>query len=257
MELKIYCDASVKLEKMSNVMEVECNVGDYRIDGDTLTGDIIIKGNYIKDVIEERHEFDEIVPFTIVFNDVGYIVEGITIKDFECQEIINQGIECGFSILVNYTSENGEIEEDYNEDEDKYDNQEEADDEDFIIDELDFAEEIEVETEEDIIAVNDEDIKAEINKKYDNLLNEILEARADDNFLEKKDNVAVRSNADKSDCRGFLNKITDKYSSYRVYYTNNEKELEEIAKKEKIAVDKIYKDNKENEFISKKRIIIK
>src|SRR5690606_37841178 len=143
MELKICCDASVKLEKMSNVMEVECNVGDYKVDGDTLTGDIIIRGDYIQDVIEEHHEFSEIVPFTIVFNEKDYVVEGITIQDFTCQEIINQGIECNFNILVNYipSSSSEAIEEDANE--------------------------IEIETEEDIIAVSDEDIKNEIDKKYE------------------------------------------------------------------------------------------
>lgn len=234
MELKICCDASVKLEKMSNVMEVECNVGDYKVDGDTLTGDIIIRGDYIQDVIEEHHEFSEIVPFTIVFNEKDYVVEGITIQDFTCQEIINQGIECNFNILVNYIPGVPKEEE-----------------------EIDDIEKIEVETEENIIEVSDEDIKNEIDKKYDNLLNEILEARADQNFLEKKENIKVRSNEVSSDCRGLLKQMPDNFISYRVYYTNKESDIEEIAKKEKISIDKVYKDNKNNDFVSKKRIIVK
>lgn len=236
MELKICCDASVKLERMSNVMEVECNVGDYKVDGDTLTGDIIIRGNYIQDVLEEHHEFDEVVPFTIVFNEKNYVVEGITIQDFTCQEVINQGLECNFNVLVNYTPEGTNVE---------------------VPEKEDDAEEIEVETEENIIEVSDDDIKNEIDKKYDNLLNEILEARADQNFLEKNDNIKVRSNEECSDCRGLLKDIPDNYVSYRVYYTSKESDIETIAKKEKVSIDKVYKDNKNNDIVNKKRIIVK
>lgn len=249
MELKICCDASVKLEKMSNVMEVECNVGDYKVDGDTLTGDIIIRGNYIRDVLEEHHEFDEVVPFTIVFNEKNFVVEGITIQDFTCQEIINQGLECNFNVIVNYIPEEENIEEpnEEKEDENEEENEEEKEKE----------KEIEIETDENIIEVSDDDIKNEIDKKYDNLLNEILEARADQNFLEKNDNIKVRSNEENSDCRALLKEIPDNYVSYRVYYTSKESDIEAIAKKEKISIDKVYKDNKNNDIVNKKRIIVK
>lgn len=245
MELKICCDASVKLEKMSNVMEVECNVGDYRLDGETLTGDIIIRGVYIQDVLEENHEFSEIVPFTIVFNENNNIVEGITIQDFSCQEIINHGIECNFNILVNYQASGMETDEEL---------EKEIIEKDV---EDDFSKEIEIVNEEDIIQVSDDDIKKEIDKKYDNLLNEILEARADQNFLEKSENIKVRSNEVTSDCRSLLKEIPEEYISYKVYYTNKESDIEKIAQKENVSVDKVYKDNKNNDIASKKRIIIK
>jgi len=260
MELKICCDASVKLEKMSNVMEVECNVRDYRLEGDTLNGDIIIRGNYIKDVLEEYHEFNEIVPFTLVFNDKGYVIESISIEDFTCQEIINQGIECNFNILVNYKEGTipSEVEiDDVDLDDivdDDYDNND-YDNNDF--DDNDNIEEIEFETDEKIIEVSDEDIKKEIDKKYDNLLNEILEARKDQNLLEKNENIAVRSNDVESDCRSILKQIPETYTSYRVYFTNKESDIEKIAKLENISIDKVYKENQELDISNKKRIIIK
>lgn len=254
MELKICCDASVKLEKMTNVMEVECVVGDYRVEGDTLDGNIIIRGNYIKDVLEDYHEFNEVVPFTLVFNDKGYVVTNISVQDFTCQEIINQGIECNFNILVNYTESDNVIDLEIDEvelEDIEEDIKEEQDYDDNSIDE------IEIETDEDIIAVSDEDIKKEIDKKYDKLLNEILEVRKDQNLLEKNENVAVRTHDVCSDCRAIFKNIPSSYTSYKVYYTNKESDVERIAKKENISINQVYKYNKENDIKEKRRIILK
>lgn len=422
MELRICCDASVKLEKMSNVMKVDCSVSGYEVNGDTLNGDIEIKGKYIRDVIEETYDFNETVPFTLVFKDKNYKINNIVVQDFTCQEIINQGIECNFNILVNYEQgkennleqpkrveetrqkeppkvevvpaefgQNEQLEEKKEQQKfiekikglipkkDKatsYDNKEleeqEADiemkeaelekqelelekqekelkkqkamlqqkakeslepgkydkelldlekklseiekkeedikkkeaeldkqekliqkqemaslkpgelDEELAEDEEEKAEEQEEEAEteeeeaekeeeeaekeeeslenlspEELQEVkNDDEIKKQINKKYDELLNEILEARADENFLEN-DKITVKSDESRSDCRGFFRNLNENYSQYRVYYTSKESDIEKICKAEKVSVDKVYKDNKSTDFINKKRIIIK
>src|SRR5690606_12875632 len=109
------------------------------------------------DVLEDYHEFNEVVPFTLVFNDKGYVVTNISVQDFTCQEIINQGIECNFNILVNYTEGDKIIDleiDEVNLDDFDYDIKKPDDDNNSI-------EEIEFETDEDIIAVSDEDIKKE------------------------------------------------------------------------------------------------
>jgi len=267
MEIKICCDAQVKLEKMTNVMEVECVVDDYQIEGDTLNGNILIRGSYVKDNFDEYFDFKEIVPFTVVLNDKGYVVDGISIQDFTCQEIINQGIECNFNILVSYHEEDSVIDleiEDFNDinvEPMEVETKDDSKDDTLEIEDVngydEKIEEIEVETDEDIIEVSDDDIKKEIDKKYDKLLQEILEARKDQNFLEKTENVAVRSNEVSSDCRSVLSKIPSEYASYRVYYTKKESDIERIAKSEHISVSQIYKDNKEVDIKDKRRIILK
>lgn len=257
MELKICCDASVKLEKMSNVMEVDCSVGDYQVDGDTLNGNIVIKGKYIRDVIEELHDFMETVPFTLVFKDHNYQVNTITIQDFTCQEIINNGIECNFNIIVNYDlkevtnkSEKEISNEDIFEDSEKEELEIHKQEEDIIIEKELAPEEIQEE-------LNDDEIKKEINKKYDDLLNEILETRADDNFLEEPKKVTIRSAEEKRDCKRVFTNFKEAYTNYRVYYTNKESDIEKICKLENVSIDKVYKDNRDSNIINKKRIIIK
>lgn len=257
MELKICCDASVKLEKMSNVMEVECSVGDYQVSGDTLNGNIIIKGKYIRDVIEELHDFFETVPFTLVFKDQHYQINTISIQDFTCQEIINNGIECNFNIIVNYDlkEEVAESKKKKNnevliEDNEKEELESYKLEEDIIIENVLAPEEIQEE-------LNDDEIKKEINKKYDDLLNEILEARADDNFLEEPKKVTIRSDEEKRDCKKVFTNFKEAYANYRVYYTNKESDIEKICKVENVSIDKVYKDNRDSDIINKKRIIIK
>lgn len=270
MELRICCDASVKLEKMSNVMEVFCDVGEYHIEDDTLNGDIVIKGKYIKDVIDEEYDFEEIVPFTLVFGEDRYEVINIKVHDFTCQEIINNGIECNFNIIVSYQKQSelsnirGEnviekqikeiiklpLKEDFIEkdiQEEKLNNSvvEEENNDIDLIEELKFED------------LTDNSIKDEICKKYDNLLNEILESRADENFFEKKDNVFLRSENDNSDCRSLLNNMPSNSETLKIYYTTKESDIERISKIEKVSIDKIYNTNKSTDFINKRRIIIK
>ena len=246
MELRICCDASVKLEKMTNTAMVKCDVGSYEVNGDTLNGNIEISGKYMKDVMDEFFEFRDSVPFTLVFKDSNYQVNKITVQDFTSQEIINQGIECNFNILVDYSPREEalvEVEED----------------EETHVEEL--IKKIETETDLDD-EVADEEIKAEINQKYDDLLNKILESR-DDNFLEvveeeeEEKKVTIKRSESNPDCKSVLSSFKDNYANYRVFYPAKESDIEKICRDQKVSIDKIYKDNKSTDFINKKRIIIK
>lgn len=283
MELKICCDATVRLEKMSNVNNVDCQVTTFELTGDTLNGNIKISGNYIKDNLEESFPFEENVPFTLVFRDKNYVIDNIDIQDFTHQEIINQGIECNFNILVVYSSKELPVEheeaEPFNESltpaEITAEETIPADppSEDIVpksipksvapdgeeiaspfIEEIPGLEEIVIADED----FDDEEIKEEINQKYDALLKEVLESR-DDNFFEEETEkkVMVRSGEKKEECKSAVGNIKKAYVSYRVYYPGKENEIEKICKTEKISVEKLYNDNKDTDFVNKKRIIIK
>ena len=65
MELRICCDASVKLEKMTNVNEIHCDIDSYNVMGDTLEGNIRISGKYIKDDMDNLFDFNETVPLQL------------------------------------------------------------------------------------------------------------------------------------------------------------------------------------------------
>ena len=101
-----------------------------------------------------------------MFKDDIKQIQKIEVEDFLANEIINNGIECKFNIHIEY--------------------QNEKNDDDVVT-----AESINIIKDEEISEINttnneDEKIKEDINKKYDQLLEEILESR-DDNFLEEEE----------------------------------------------------------------------
>lgn len=264
MELRIKCDAKVNLEGLINIVNVMCEINDYNVDNNSLSGSVNVKGNYIKDDLHTTYDFKENVPFTVVFKNSIEKIDKIEVEDFSFNEIVNNGLECKFNIYISY------------------------EDSEKIIETLEVEkseeeplEEIEITTDED------EKIKDDINKKYDELLEEILESR-EDNFLEeneeevfndeeafvsetssdeeteensevieevKENNFNIKNSV--SDVRSYFNNVSETYESYHVYYPKQEKELEEICNKENISIDRIYKDKANKDFKDKKRIIIK
>lgn len=253
MDLKVKCEAKVELKNFFNLIDVQCMTHDYHFDNDTLTGNVEVVGRYNQSDMTIDYEFKDTVPYTIVFKDKNYCIDEIKVTDLTYNEIVNLGLECSFSININYHQE--EKNNDVVDDTPLSIQTEEVE---VIQGEVNCPEAVEieqsnvdadetVENEADIENVQS-DIKQEIEEKYDNLLNQILDSR-DDNFL---DNVNV---SESSSSEVNLNKIGEKYDSYRVYYPSKESELEKIATVEKISVDNIYKNN--TDFASKKRIIIK
>jgi len=244
MDLKICCDSSVKLEKMTNVNSVDCQIGEYELSGDTLNGNIEISGEYIKDNLDETFPFFETVPFTLVFKDKNYQIDEISVQDFSHQDIINQGIECNFNIFVEYSlkaDEKGKKEEDFGET---------LTPAEITAVDPEIVEHVTEETDDEVV-------KEEINQKYDNLLKEVLESRDDNFFEEEKKKVTVRGGAATGECRSVIGNFKTNYTSYRIFYPNKESDIEKICKSEQISIDKVYKDNQNTDYLNKKRIIIK
>src|SRR5690554_2334121 len=168
MELKISCDASIKLKKMSGTKNVRCEVADYEIDEDTLVGNMKIFGSYYKDDLDNDYPFSELVPFTVVFRDKNFTINEIRSENFNCNEIFNQGLDCHFDIVIDYDKTNVDVK-----------NKEEIEFED----DLDLFSESGI--DENIILESEDEIDDEqISEKYDNMLNDVLSKR-DDNFLEE------------------------------------------------------------------------
>ena len=163
MELRIKCDAKVDLTGFVSLLNVSVETKEYELKDDTLSGYVSVKGNYIKDDIQNAYEFNQNVPFTVVFNTKGLRLEKIEIEDFSTNEIINHGIECDFDMLITYSEENETLEET-----EEVTETIEIHDEEKEIDFIDIKE--------------DEEIKSDIIQKYDELLNQILD-NSDDNFL--------------------------------------------------------------------------
>jgi len=257
MELSISCEAAVKLDKMRDVQDVHCAINDFNVNGDALEGSIRIWGNYFKDDVENLHDFTDLVPFTIVFKDKNFQIDDIEVRDFEFQEIVNQGIECRFNIAVAYTPLEGA----------EAGTEEEAEI-GAEVEEITAAEEkgedvveesAEEESAEEDVELSDDILKNEINQKYNELLNEILEARAEENFCaeEAKKAITINSGESRDDCRGFLRNLKSEQKAIKVFYTTKETDIESICRNERVSVEKVYRDNQKTDFLNKRRIIIK
>ncbi len=287
MELKISCDATVKLKKITSLKTIDCNVVDFEIAKDTLNGNIKIDGTYIKDNMDEEFSFSEIVPFTVVFRDSNFKVEEIVCANFSCQEIVNQGIECHFDVFITYEKDKKkkgekedvieipvEIETGENVipvNEELAPNNEELalNNEELALNNEELEDILPVEDDEednplikeiskDAQLVSDDDISEE----YDNMLKEILDTR-NDNFLEqevvrnsdekKKEKVEVKVKAhDRVEKNHMFKNMKDNYSSLKVYFVENDVEAEKVCKNENISINDVYQD-----FAKNRRIIIK
>jgi hypothetical protein len=289
MELKISCDASVKLKKINSIKTIDCNVIDFKIVKDTLNGNIKINGTYIKDVIEEEHQFSEIVPFTVVFRDENFVVSDIVCGNFSCQEIVNQGIECHFDVFITYEKKD-----------------ELLDSKPIAKKEKEVAKKIETienKVEEKVQEIEGPEVvepikvvsDADISKQYDEMLQELLDKRTD-NFLDEEEviaenhedrdleieiekeitikqygeieiekeieieqkvapkavNVTIAKNMKTEKADAISKNMKESYKNITVYYLNKESEVDKVCKDENISIDDIYED-----FTKHKRIIVK
>ena len=84
MEIKINSNAEVSLSKLVSLESIESKILFYKLKDQTLTGDVSIYGKYLKKdnkkpANEVVVEFEEIVPFTIVFNRENIKIEEVKI----------------------------------------------------------------------------------------------------------------------------------------------------------------------------------
>lgn len=245
MELTINCGSFVEINKLLSIAEMNGFIDKYNLDENFLEGTAVLKGKYVKDDSGEFFEFKKEVPFTLVFKDKNININTIDIVDLHFSEVINQGIETNFEIFVEYDVQerdnfiiNSEEKEDFiiESKENDFINESE---ENEIIEEINFGD-IEEELEE---------IKEEITKSYDDLLDEIL---LGNNVV--KDNVEVNV-MKKENNRVTFTRFKEKYSTYSVYYPKDEREVEKICGDNNRSLDEVYKNN--GDFNEKRRIILK
>ena len=249
MEIKINSNAEINLSNILDVEFVEAKVSSYKLKEQSLSGDVLIYGKYKKKDPKKQNseytvEFEDIVPFTVVFNREHIKIDEVEIENFK-YEMIEEGIKCSFVIEIEYNDEEKEEE---------------------IEEELDEFEEVEIvpsyELDEDskntyevLKEMNDE--IGEITNKLDEKLEEFFDERNEvEEFIEdsKKQELDNQSIIHKKEglVKNFKNEGTCVIS---IYYTNNPSDIEKISKKENVGIDKLYKDNED--FSLTNRIVVK
>ncbi len=267
MELKINCNQSIQLDKFISIDAINSEVSFYELKNDTLSGDVKLYGEYIKQIKDEKQKkgFEEIVPFTVVFRTNNFIIDNIIIENFSYNVIENQGIDCQFNIMIYYhlDDKNEEILNDdiYNT-KDKDNQNDKINDKTIDIND-DNSIEIPVETDEEIISVTNDKLEQEANeitKEYEDVLEEILLNR-NDNFLEENDlsNNDNKYNVDIIQCdkkeKVVIHFKENQYQKISVFYPSKDSDIEEISKNNHYPVDKIYREN--SDYAQTRRIILK
>lgn len=252
MDLKINCNAFVSLNGVEGVSKAFCEVLEYSVKNDTLRGNVKIWGEYKKYDNEKVYEFNDVVPFTVVFKNDLFEIENIKIDGFNYHLKDGQGIECDFDIIVDYY-DNEIVNDNHN-------------NEELVVDDKDY--EIE-ETDE----MSNDDITNMYNHQLDQILNEsrdlsdLIEEELEeystelpyDNKLTEEDeikeekNITINSKEDK--CQFAIPKINENKCCVKVYYSMNDQKLEEIAKIENVSLEQLL-NNSENRG-GCRRIIIK
>lgn len=250
MEIKINSNALVSLNKIVKLGEVKSKILSYKLKEQTLVGDAVIYGKYYKKdnkktVNEVLVEFEEIVPFTVVFNRENVVVESVEVKDFK-YELLDDALKCSFVIEIEYNDEYHEvpIEPSYELDEENenvYEVLKEMNDEISQI-----TEKLDEKLEEFFEDRNEEHLE-EI-EKY-NVPNEEQEIELNDNLVIENNNIITKKD-------GFIKNFkNDGKCIISIYYTNSPNDIEKISKQENIGIDKLYKDNENLSFND--RVIVK
>lgn len=223
MEIKINCNAFVSLNKLVELNEINCNINSYQLKDNILSGDTLINGKYTRkeknkntDLIENRIvEFEEIVPFTILFNRDNLTINKIDIVDFNYQ-LDDNSVKCTFQILVIYNEM--ELEED----------------EDII--EVPISINNDIDEEQKVLLDNLQEMNDEITE-----LTEELDQKLEDFFDEREDDNNIVINAMNNKKNKFIKNFKNEGTcTISIYYTNSPSDIEKISKKENIGIDKLY-----------------
>ena len=205
MNVTINSNAFTKMDRMIGLSVVEIKILDYYLQNRILSGNVKIYGEYYTEDSEFEtnnglKEFENIIPFEVVFSKEDPIIDEIYIKNFEYYEVAGRGIESVFDLCVEYT---------------------------VVIEDTDY---IEIEAEE---------IKEQVSRQIDTILEEKLEVR-NDNFLDEER----------------VTKEPDKMGVIKIVYYDQNKEVKDICRKYNVSYYDILEDNKKYNFNDNHRIVI-
>lgn len=244
MELRVNFNSFVKIKDVTKINDICGEILDYQLLTDKISGKLGVNGKYYKSDLEKEYSFTEEIPFDILFTSPNFELIDVDCIDLNYDLIDGRGLDVNFDIRVEYNelineeefSERklspGDDEENETNELDSGDTKEESSNE------LDLGErELNI---DEIVDKEIEEVKEEIT---DNVSNKLI------NALNVKDNNLPTE------------EVTELFEEERtvikVCYYNSDKELESLCNKNDISLDKVFKDNKNNDIEKYQRVIIK
>ena len=222
MELRMNFTSFIKIKDASRINDICGEILDYSVTEDGVVGSLGINGKYYKNDLEKENQFNESIPFNIVFTTPKFELIDLDCVNLDYDLVEGRGTEVSFDIKVEYN----ELEE--------------------APDAIETIGERTVDGQEETVSTIEstelEEIKDEITEKVSSKLEETLKFK-DDNLPTETEN--------------FLDNLEEKRSKIKVCYYSNDKELENVCAKNDISLDKVFKDNKNNDISKYQRVIIK
>ncbi|MBQ8292719.1 MAG: hypothetical protein IJ501_01175 [Bacilli bacterium] len=107
MNIQVNSNAFTKLDKMVGISLVDVELLNYDLVDSILKGEIKIYGEYYS--TDEKYQdnnglnnFENIIPFEVVFTKNNVELKSIEVKDFEYYEVAGRGVEATFNIEIEY-----------------------------------------------------------------------------------------------------------------------------------------------------------
>lgn len=220
MIIRVKCNENIDLNQFHNLENIELNVLSYSLIDDTLSGDVKINGKYSMNNLENDFKnFENIVPFTVVFKDSHVKIDLVEIEN-KVFDIKEQGIDINFDLVVNYSMIDNSIKND-------------------II-------EIPVEIDEVVPVFQSENIETynKIEKEYDKKLENLLSTR----------NTNVNMMMENMNNKVSFRNLQTKNNITSVYYFEKESDIERISRESRKTIQDIYAEN--NDLNQTRRIVI-
>lgn len=219
LELRMNYSAFIKLRNFVKINDISAEIKEYVKREDVVNGKLDVCGNYLEDDLMTTCNFNEEIPFSIIFANTSFDVVDIDCVNLDYEIVDGRGIDVMFDVLIKY--------------------------EEYIEDDVSKLEKKEQDTVIEIPVVIEEDndyekIKEEKEAYIDKKIEENLEICEDNNPTEEK--ILIKE---------------DKKRVIKVCYYQDNKELDDLCVNNNIGIDKIFNDNKNTDFIKHKRVIIK
>lgn len=217
LELRMNYSAFIKLRNFVKINDISAEIKEYVKKSDVVNGKLDVCGNYLEDDLVTSNNFNEEIPFSIIFSNESFEVVDIDCVNLDYEIVDGRGIEVMFDVLIKYEEYKDEVMEEENVIEVPVIVEEEP---------SKLYEQIKEEKE----AIIDLEIEKKLNLSIDNLPTE--------DELNVKDNI-------------------EKKRVIKVCYYQDNKELDDLCVNNNIGIDKVFNDNKNTDFIKYKRVIIK
>lgn len=217
LELRMNYSAFIKLRNFVKINDISAEIKEYVKKNDIVNGKLDVCGNYLEDDLIKSNNFNEEIPFSIIFANADFEIVDIDCVNLDYQTIDGRGIEVMFDVLIKY--------------------------EDYSVNN----------TIEDIIEVPV--LINETENDYEKI-KEIKEAEVDKEIEEQLD-LCIDNVPTIEEENRLNDSIGEKKKIIKVCYYHDNKELDDVCNNLNVGIDKIFNDNKNTDFIKYKRVIIK